>query len=279
MDKAVERLRSALESREKIAVYGDYDVDGVTAVSVLFLYLKFHGADVSYYIPCRSGEGYGVSEAAVRSLAGEGVKLIITVDTGITACAEIALASSLGVDVIVTDHHECHCELPAARAVVNPRRQDSVYPFRELAGVGVVFKFICAAESALTGRDCIKELCVKYSDLVAIGTIADVMTLTDENRLIVSVGLKLLEQNPRPGIAALLDKSGVSTSHDKGGKCRRIDSTLIGFVIAPRLNAAGRLKKAGDAVELLLAESRYKADALAMSLCETQTPSVRSRRG
>ena len=271
MDKAVTRIITALEEGEKIAIYGDYDVDGVTSVATVYLYLKSRGADVVYYIPSRSGEGYGVSESALKALADDGVKLVVTVDTGITANAETEYAKSIGVDIIVTDHHECHSNLPNACAVVNPRRPDSVYPFRELAGVGVTFKFVCAIERALTGKNCDSELIAEYSDLVATGTVADVMPLLDENRLIVSEGLKRMQKSPRPGLLALLEAAGVSSTPDRNGKCRRIDSTLIGFVIAPRLNAAGRLRNATDALELLLASSPSKANALALSLCAVNT--------
>ena len=269
MDEATYRIAEALEDNEKIVIFGDYDVDGVTSVSSLYLYLKDHGADVSYYIPCRSGEGYGVSDAAVRKLAGDGCKLIITVDTGITAVREVETARSLGVDVIVTDHHECHDEIPDAVAVVNPRRKDCEYPFKELAGVGVVFKLLCALESVLNPEnrliDCVRRVSRKYGDLVAIGTVADVMPVRDENRLIISYGLSLIEETERPGLAELID---ATTADSKSGKKKRITAAFIGYTIAPRINAAGRISNASIAVDLFLAEDRETAAPIARQLCD-----------
>lgn len=273
MDKAVARIMKAVENREKIAVYGDYDVDGVTSVSILYLYLEDKGADVDYYIPSRTGEGYGVNEAAIDTLKGEGVSLIVTVDTGITAVGEIDHASEVGVDVIITDHHECHGELPRAVAVVNPRRPDCDYPFKELAGVGVVFKLICALEQTYDGiagmkDNFIRNVTMKYGDLVAIGTVADVMPLTDENRLIVSIGMSLIEKNPRPGIAALLELSKTTDKPQKPQKKRKVTSSLIGYVIAPRINAAGRISNASKAVEMFLTSSPSAAKKIASELCQ-----------
>ena len=208
MEAAVNRIRRAIRLREKITIYGDYDVDGVTAVCTLYLYLKYRGAEVDYYIPNRAGEGYGVSCSAIDTLAQAGTRLIVTVDTGITAIEEVAYARSLGVDVVVTDHHECRPELPAADAVLNPHRPDCPYPFKELAGVGVVFKLLCAYEESETGDRrslCVRRICENYADLVAIGTIADVMPIRDENKLIVSFGLQQMENSRRPGLCALMD--------------------------------------------------------------------------
>lgn len=280
MDKAVARLSSALKNNERICIYGDYDVDGVTAVTTLFTYLQSHGADVEYYIPDRSTEGYGLSPASVERLVRQGVELIITVDTGVTACEEAALASRLGVDMIITDHHECRPELPSCAAVVNPHRPDCPYPFKELAGVGVVFKLICAYEIMLCktqGRDIfegVREVCEHYIDLVAIGTIADVMPLKDENRLIVKKGLGLIAYTDRVGLAALIDaisagnltKSASSVPMQK--RKRKITSGFVGFGIAPRINAAGRISQATKAVELLLSSSEKQAAVLAEELCE-----------
>ena len=283
MEPAVSRTLEAVRKGEKIAIYGDYDVDGVTSVTSLFVYLTDLGASVTCYIPSRLGEGYGMSEGAVDQLAEEGVRLIITVDTGITAQREIAYAASLGVDTVVTDHHECHAELPTCAAVVNPHRPDCPYPFKELAGVGVVFKFICACEairSGLTAEDALEVMMPRLIDLVAIGTIADVMPLTGENRFIVSRGLAMLNDTKRLGLGALLDAiSGSSTSRPVaavGGAPakkprRKVNSGLVGFGIAPRINAAGRIAHAMRAVELLLADSREKAEALAEELCEINT--------
>ena len=281
-DLAVERIRLSLERREKTVIYGDYDVDGVTAVSVLYLYLKERGANVSYYIPSRNGEGYGLSCAALDRLKADGVSFIITVDTGITANEEVAYASSIGMDMVITDHHECRAELPEACAVVNPHRPDCPYPFKELAGVGVVFKVICALEMDACRRagtpiiDGIRRISYAYADLTAIGTIADVMPLVDENRLIVALGLRLIAKTERKGLAALIDASsapGVKpTSLSANGrtapKKKKITSSLIGYGIAPRINAAGRISNASKAVELLLAEDDETAARMAQELCE-----------
>lgn len=275
MDKAVDRIISAVNNGEKIVIYGDYDVDGVTSVSILYLYLKEKGADVGYYIPSRTGEGYGINPAAIDSLAQKDTKLLITVDTGITAVEETEHAKRMGLDVLITDHHECQSELPKACAIVNPRRADCQYPFKELAGVGVVFKLLCSLEYTyckLNGieKDYVGEICDKYGDVVAIGTVADVMPLVDENRLIVSRGLGLIEKIKRPGIEALLELSG-AVSDGKNGtkKKRRITSTLISYVIAPRINAAGRISDATRAVELFLSENAAEARIIAEELCDT----------
>ena len=270
MQAAVERVFSALEGGERIAIYGDYDVDGVTSVSLLYLYLKAQGGDVEYYIPSRIKEGYGISAPALDILREHGVSLMITVDTGITAIDEIEYAKGLGIDTVVTDHHECRAELPNACAVVNPHRADDPYPFKELAGVGVVFKLICALEmekcrrNGISLQEGIRTVCKEYADLVCIGTIADVMPIVDENRLIVTYGLKLVENTKRPGLCALID----AASGGKGTRKRKVNSSFIGFTIAPRMNAAGRVSDASIAVELLLTQSKEKAFALAEQLCE-----------
>ena len=272
---AVERIALALERGERIAIYGDYDVDGVTSVSLLYLYLKSRGADVGYYIPSRMREGYGLSKPAIDRLKERGVELMITVDTGITAIEEVAYAKSLGIEIVVTDHHECREELPKACAVVNPHRADDRYPFKELAGVGVVFKLVCAFEmtqcrkAGFSEMEGVERICREYADLVAIGTVADVMPVVDENRLIIAFGLKLLENTKRPGLRALMDAaSGNRNEHTKYPKKRKINSSFIGFTIAPRMNAAGRVSNASIAVELLLAEQEREAVALAEQLCE-----------
>lgn len=284
---AIERIRRAVAEHEKIAIYGDYDVDGVTSVSMLYLYLKEQGADVCYYIPSRCKEGYGVSAGAIDRLVDEEeVKLIITVDTGITANDEVLYAASRGVDMVITDHHECHAELPKAVAVVNPHRPDCKYPFKELAGVGVVFKLLCAMEitacleNGKTAIDGVRSICEKYADLTAIGTIADVMPIIDENRLIVTLGLRMIADTQRLGLSALIDAS-LPTTKNIGGSViplndaekaaqrrKRINSGFIGFGIAPRINAAGRISNASRAVELLLAQTEETARALALELCE-----------
>ncbi len=276
VEAAVERIEIAIESGEQIVIYGDYDVDGVTSVSLLYLYLQEQGAKVVYYIPCRSKEGYGMSTAAIDVLKAHDVGLIITVDTGITAIEEIAYANRLGIDTIVTDHHECRPELPDACAVVNPHRADDSYPFKELAGVGVIFKVICAYEmqkckkQGIPEIDGVRRICRDYADLVAIGTIADVMPIVDENRLIVTLGLRLLESTKRYGLQALIEAANGSRATDSKypPKKRKINSSFIGFVIAPRINAAGRVSSASIAAELLLATDEEEAKRLAEELCE-----------
>lgn len=269
MDKAAERIIEAVENEEKITIFGDYDVDGVTSVSSLYLYLKSKGAYVAYYIPCRSGEGYGMSEIAVRKLAADGCNLIVTVDTGITAVEEVKLAHELGMELIITDHHECHAVIPEAEAVVNPRRPDCPYPFKELAGVGVVFKLLCALESVLNPEEsmvnCVRRVSKEYGDLIAIGTVADVMPIRDENRLIVSYGLSLIENTDRPGLIELID---ATRSDSKYNTKKKVTASFIGYTIAPRINAAGRIRDASMAVELFLAEDCETAAPIAKQLCD-----------
>ena len=273
MDKATDRIFEAIKNKEKICVYGDYDVDGVTAVSTLYLYLISLGADVSIKIPKREGEGYGVSCAAVERLADMGIQLVITVDTGITACEEVSYArEEFGIDFVITDHHECREVLPEACAVVNPHRRDCPYPFKDLAGVGVVFKLVCALEIKRCKNEgdsvnrALRDVCLKYIDLITLGTIADVMPIVDENRLIVSMGLKLMENSPRPGVRALIDAASSKKTGDDS-KRKKINSSFIGFGIAPRINAAGRISDASIAVRALLA-GEDEAEALAEELCE-----------
>ena len=272
MDKAVERIHIAIKRREKITIYGDYDVDGVTSVCTLYLYLKKLGADIDYYIPNRAGEGYGVSVSAIDQLKENGTTLIITVDTGITAIDEVNYAKSIGVDFLITDHHECHSEIPVAAAVINPHRPDCKYPFKELAGVGVVFKLICAYEERMLGfkrRVAAEHIFLEYADIVAIGTIADVMPIKSENRLIVSFGLNMIENTKRPGLIALMDASSQKDAkhNDKKKKRTKITSGYIGYNIAPRINAAGRVRSASMAVELFLAKDLEVARSLAEQLC------------
>lgn len=278
MDKAVDRILEAVRTGERITVYGDYDVDGVTSTSLLYLYLKSIGATVDYYIPSRK-EGYGLSAKAIDGLSAKGTDLIVTVDTGITAYEEAKYAKMLGVGLVITDHHECRADLPEAYAVVNPHRLDCTYPFCELAGVGVAFKLACALEVALhPDKDEIEmaeHICEEYIDLVAIGTIADVMPLVDENRVIVSRGLSMISSTDRPGLQALIDAAASSGGNSKPAvpgvsreKKRKINAGYIGFGIAPRINAAGRISTAGKAVDLLLCESYEEAYPRAEELCE-----------
>ena len=275
IEAAIDGIKDAVSRGEKITVYGDYDVDGVTSVCTLYLYLKSLGANVEYYIPNRAGEGYGVSTQAIDAIKENGTGLIITVDTGTTAIDEVEYAKSLGIRFIVTDHHECHAALPEAMAVVNPRRADCDYPFKELAGVGVVFKLICAYEERVFGKsriDAAKKIFSEYADLVAIGTIADVMPIKEENRIIVKYGLNMIERTSRVGLAALIEASSAKTEVQRTGarkKKTKITSGYIGYTIAPRINAAGRIKTASMAVELFLCEDKERALVIAEELCRT----------
>ncbi|MDL2233311.1 single-stranded-DNA-specific exonuclease RecJ [Ruminococcaceae bacterium OttesenSCG-928-L11] len=241
MDKAVARIRLALERGEKIAVYGDYDCDGITSTTLLMRYLQSVGADCLYYVPSREKEGYGLNKKAVDSLYGREVGLIVTVDNGISAHEEIAYAATLGIDVVVTDHHTPRDTLPDAAAVVNPHRVDCPSRFKELAGVGVAFKLICALEEA-DGS----ELLEYYSDIVALGTIADVMPLVDENRTIVRHGLARIAETDNIGIQALIRVSGLSG--------RTITGESAAFGIIPRINASGRMGSVDSTIELLLTD-------------------------
>ena len=269
MEKAVARVKSALEKGEKITIYGDYDVDGITSVSVMYMYLSSVGGKVDYFIPSRENDGYGINNTAVKAIAERGTKLIITVDTGITAIEETEYIKSLGMDVVVTDHHHCRPTLPAATAVVNPQREDCTYPFKELSGVGVAFKLLCALELELKNGGkysiaLIKDMCKRYIDIVTIGTIADVMPLTDENRIIVYMGLSLLENTQKVGLRALFEAAGIEISRKDR---RKITSSVIGFTIAPRINATGRIGNAERAVKLFISEHREEAEALAEEFC------------
>ena len=251
---AIGRITRARQLGEKAAVYGDYDVDGITAGCLLTDYLRSIGLDTTLYIPDRLEEGYGLNTAAIEKLHEEGVTLIITVDCGVTAIEETEFASALGVDMIITDHHECQEELPNAVAVVDPKRHDCLYPSHDLAGVGVAFKLVCAMD----GDD--RRMLERYGDLVAVGTIADVMPLTGENRRIIKAGLEKLRRDPRPGLAALMDEAGVDRS--------RLGTMTIGFTLAPRINAAGRLGRVEHAARLMMEHNPSKAMRLAAELCE-----------
>ena len=255
MPQAVRRIRRAIEQREAVAVYGDYDVDGITATCLVTDYLRSKGLRCIPYIPDRSGEGYGLNCAALDSLRDDGITLLITVDCGITAVEEARHTKEIGMDMIVTDHHECKPgELPDAVAVIDCKQEGNTYPNPDLAGVGVAMKLVCACE----GDDA--AMLERFADLVAVGTVADVMPLVGENRFLVRRGLEMLVKNPRPGFAAMLREAGV----DPG----RITASSIGFSLAPRLNAAGRLGQATKAADLLMAREPEKAAALAAELCE-----------
>ncbi|MBQ3195795.1 MAG: single-stranded-DNA-specific exonuclease RecJ [Clostridia bacterium] len=255
MDKAVARIRKAIDNKERVCIYGDYDVDGVTSTTILYIYLTEHGVPCDYFIPGRLEDGYGLNKRAISALAGK-IDLIITVDTGITAVEETEYAASLGIDMVITDHHSCREILPSACAVVDPHREDCDYPFKHLAGVGVVYKLL----SALDGdADRIIE---RFGDIIAIGTIADVMPIVDENRYITAVGIKQLQNTKNLGLRALMEQCNLKNTDNK-----KVNSVNIGFTIAPRINAAGRIKNAKSAVELLLAESQDEAERLAVELC------------
>lgn len=256
MQAAVDRILPAIASGEKIVVYGDYDVDGITATALLVHFLRGIGANVDYYIPDRKNEGYGINVKAISQLSKLGTRLMVTVDCGITATGEVELAKTMGMDVIVTDHHLCKEKLPNAIAVVDAKRPDSEYPFDALAGVGVAFKLMLAVVKAL-GKST-KEYFFRYVDFAAIGTIADVVTLLDENRVIVEKGLAKLANSEYIGIRTLIETAGLNK--------KPVDSTAIAFSIAPRLNATGRLGSAKTAVELLLCEEEEKARELAQQL-------------
>ncbi len=260
MDKAVDRIRKAVDSKENILIYGDYDVDGITSVAALKRFLDFKGAKVFTYIPERINEGYGLNMGAIEKFAKDGVKLIITVDSGITAHEEIDFANSLGIDVVITDHHECREELPKALAVVNPHRHDSDYPFKELAGVGVVFRLICALEDNKN----LTNICAKYSDIVALGTVADVMPIIGENRIIVKHGLASLVNTKNKGLCALIEQT---FSERRMAQRKNITASSIGFGLAPRINAAGRIGDVNRALQLLITENKAEADEIATYLC------------
>ena len=254
MDLAAGRVSVAISRGEKIAVFGDYDVDGITATCLLSDFLRRHGADVVSYIPGRMEEGYGLNPMAIHQLHSEGVKLIVTVDCGITAISEAQLCKELGIDLVITDHHECKETLPDAIAVVDPHRPDGGYPHKTLSGVGVAFKLA----AALCGSQ--EEVLADYADMVCLGTVADVMPMQGENRIFVSRGLQSLQHTHRPGIAALMKESGCDP--------HTVSASSIGFMLAPRINAAGRMGKIELAIELFLTKDAERAGYLARALCE-----------
>lgn len=254
MDKAAGRVGLAMSRGEKIAVFGDYDVDGITATCLLTDFLRRHGADAVSYIPGRLEEGYGLNPIAIHQLYDEGVKLIVTVDCGITAVSEAELCRQLGIDLVITDHHECKQTLPAAIAVVDPHRPDGGYPHKNLSGVGVAFKL---ASSLCGSQEGVLE---EYADMVCLGTVADVMPLQGENRVFVARGLESLAHTKRPGIAALMAECGCAPE--------AVSASSIGFMLAPRINAAGRMGQIDLAVELFLTDDPDKAAEAARGLCE-----------
>ncbi len=255
MKKAVERIIEAIDKKQKVIIYGDYDVDGITSVTVLKSYLEERGLTVDYYIPNRLEEGYGLNKPAVEKIAKQNYNLMITVDCGISAVEEVKYANELGLEVIITDHHETGEQIPDAIAVVDAKRKDNEYPYRNLAGVGVVFKLIQAISERLKIDE--KEH-LKYLDIVCIGTISDIVPLVDENRVIVKLGLKLLQQTKNIGLRTILMLSGYN----------KIDSSTISFGVAPRINACGRMGHQEEALKLFLSKNIDEVNQLAQSLNE-----------
>lgn len=256
MDKAAARITRAVDNMEKIAVYGDYDADGVTSTAMLYSYLETRGADVIFYIPQREGEGYGMNMGAVEYLKEQGVSLIVTVDNGISSVQEVARANELGIDVVITDHHRPQEILPDAVAVVDAYRPDDTSPYKHFSGVGVAFKLLMALED---GAGDVEDLLEAYSDLAAIGTIGDIVPLTGENRTLIRAGLERLSQSDRPGVQALLENAGIA------GKA--LTSTNVAFTLVPRINATGRMGAPERAVRLLISGYEEEAEVLSEEIC------------
>ena len=253
MDKAAERINRAIDDFELICVFGDYDADGVTATALLYSYLETRGANAIRYIPDRLTEGYGLNVGAIEQLSGRGVKLIVTVDNGVSAIEESERAKELGIDLVITDHHKVGEVLPDAYAVVDPHRADCPSAFKEMSGVGVAFKLVCALEGD-SGDILIEE----YGDLVALGTIGDVVTLTGENRAMVRRGLRLLNDCPRAGINALMESASISD--------KLFTASTAAFTVCPRINAAGRMGSANRALELLLCDDDKVSELVAYEI-------------
>ena len=255
MDIAVNRIIKAIENKENITIYGDYDVDGITSITVLKSFLNDIGVETNTYIPNRLIEGYGLNKEAIDKISKKGCNLMITVDCGISAIEEIEYANSLGIETIITDHHEAGNEIPKAIAVIDNKRKDSKYPFRELAGVGVVFKLIQAIGITLKLKE---ESYLKYLDIVCIGTISDIVPLVDENRVIAKLGLLLVAQTKNIGLRSIINSSGYN----------KIDSNTISFGVEPRINACGRMGKAEEALELFLSKDKNEVNELTNKLNE-----------
>lgn len=253
MKITVDRIIKAIENQEKTIIYGDYDVDGITSVTVLKSFLEERGLNVGVYIPNRLDEGYGLNKTAVEKIAQEGYTLMITVDCGISAIEEVKYASELGIETLITDHHEPGEKLPEALAVVDAKRKDNTYQCRNLAGVGVVFKLIQAISIKLGLEE--KEY-LKYLDIVCIGTISDIVPLTDENRVIVKLGLKLVQQTKNLGLRSILQATGYN----------KIDSIAISFGVAPRINACGRMGHQEEALNLFLSKDINEVNELTQKL-------------
>ena len=253
MDKAVERIQRAIDEGEKIAVYGDYDADGVTSTALMYRYLEMNGCDVTAYIPDRNSEGYGLNKAAIKKLSEKGIKLIITVDNGISAFEEAKYIKELGMDLVITDHHKASESIPEAVAVVDPHRLDCPSQYKLWAGVGVAFKTVCA----LSGADD-EEMLGMFSDLVTIGTIGDIVSLTGENRTIVKHGLKLINGESLTGIEFLKKQAGIND--------KTITASSVAFSLVPRLNSMGRMAHASGAFDLLVSEDKDEAEAIVQSL-------------
>lgn len=256
MKKSVERIQKAIENKENIFIYGDYDVDGVSSTSILYLYFDSINYPVSYYIPNRLEEGYGINEEAIRKIHEQGCNLIISVDCGITSVKEVDIANELGIDVIITDHHECQSEIPNAFAVINPKQEDCHYPFDMLCGCGVAFKLI----QALTPPEVFKESMYDYLEITTLATICDIVPLVDENRIIVKNGLKLMKEGKNLGLRELIKICGVDTD--------KIGSSHIGFSIGPRINASGRLGYSYLGVQLFTTKCEHEANEIAKTLEE-----------
>lgn len=257
MDKFVKRVVQAIDKNEKICIYGDYDVDGITSITIMYKFLTSIGADVMYYLPDRLLEGYGLNKKALDSIKEEGAKLVITVDCGITAVDEVNYAKGIELDMCITDHHECADVLPDAICIVNPKQKDD-NTFSMLAGVGVAFKCITALAKKYNLS---YDSYIKYLDIVALGTISDIVPLVDENRIISKYGLEMMNDTKNVGLKSLLNIINF----------KKVDSTMVSFGMAPRINACGRMGNARVAVELLLEKDKQKADDLAMKLNNQNT--------
>lgn len=255
MEKLVDRIDRAIKNNEKICIYGDYDVDGITSITIMYQFLTKLGAHVMYYLPDRLIEGYGINNNALDEIKDKGVTLVITVDCGITAISEVEHAKEIGLDICITDHHECAETIPDAVAIVNPKRRDSNYNFRLLAGVGVAFKTITAISMKYNLP---KEEYLRFIDIVAIGTISDIVPLIGENRIISKYGLKAMAQTENIGLKALI----------KLVNAKEMDSMMVSFGMAPRINACGRMGNASAAVKLLLEKNEAKAEQMALGLDE-----------